>query len=371
MDSSSSRKTGKNENAIKTLEKLKSIIGRHPQAQIFFNDIEIKSLEINMKKTQIKRLSKELDNLDSTSYDTATKRAELEEHISKLYDECTALSEERKLSRNSMKRLLNNPTYNEFIDNLTTRNNLQKDINKLLNGDKTELSEQEKKSDEELDNKDQDVDIVDIWSKSDHQNQEAESEQELPSESPEAESEQELPSESPETEPEQELPPESPETELEQELPPESQEIRLKHELPPQDSEVRLEQELSLEDSDDELSLENEKYDVSRDKNNTYVSDKQGNKMAIINELYSSQNHSNPILRRVGNFFKNLKDKIFGRKNNSSYYYSDTENIVENSMRDELKVLIIEDDKVSSKSKKRNDRMRYRHIEKETDEEIR
>jgi len=111
-----------------TMEQLKNIIERHPQAQIFVNNIETKSLEISKRELEIKDIDKKIDELDPADPNYATEKAKLDGDKAKLEGECNTLKGERQTERDGLKKLLNNPKYNEHIDNLTTKNALDKDI---------------------------------------------------------------------------------------------------------------------------------------------------------------------------------------------------------------------------------------------------
>lgn len=112
-----------------TLEQFKNIIAKHPQAQIFVNNIENKSLEISKRELEIKNLDKKIAKLDPKDSNYATDKAKLDGDKAQLEYECRTLKSERQSERDGLKKLLNNPKYNEHIDNLTTRNKLDKDIN--------------------------------------------------------------------------------------------------------------------------------------------------------------------------------------------------------------------------------------------------
>jgi len=112
-----------------TLVELKNIIQKHPQAQIFVNNIETKSLEISKRELEIKNIQEKIDKLDPKDPNYASDKAELEGDKTKLEGECTKLKGDRQTERDGLKKLLNNPKYNEHIDKLTTRSELDKDIN--------------------------------------------------------------------------------------------------------------------------------------------------------------------------------------------------------------------------------------------------
>ena len=127
-----------------TLIQLKSIIAKHPQAQIFVNEIENKSLEISKREVQIKDIDEKIAKLDPEAPDYAAEKASLEADKVKLDGECVTLKAERKSSRDNLKKLINNPKYNEHIDNLTTRAKLDKDINnanRLINRSENKIKD--------------------------------------------------------------------------------------------------------------------------------------------------------------------------------------------------------------------------------------
>lgn len=108
---------------------LKNIIDRHPQAIQFVNEIETASLQLSKKEIEIKDIQDQIDKLDPKDPDYATEKAKLEVDKTKLEGDCSSLKITRQSSRDQLKKLLNNPKYNEHIDNLTTRSALDKNIN--------------------------------------------------------------------------------------------------------------------------------------------------------------------------------------------------------------------------------------------------
>ncbi len=111
------------------LEQLKNMIGKHPQATVIVNTIENKSFEINKKESEIKDIDAKLSKLDPADSNYATDKAKLDSDKAKLEGEHKTLVGERQVERNNLKKLFNNPKYNEAIDNLTTRSALDKSIN--------------------------------------------------------------------------------------------------------------------------------------------------------------------------------------------------------------------------------------------------
>lgn len=111
-----------------TMEQLKNIINKHPQAITYVNFIEGSSLEISKNELKIENIQKKIDELDPKDYNYVSEKAKLDGEISKLKAECKTFETVRTSSRNELKKLLNNPKYNEHIDNLTTRKALDKDI---------------------------------------------------------------------------------------------------------------------------------------------------------------------------------------------------------------------------------------------------
>ena len=110
------------------LEQLKNMIEKHPQAIMIVNNIENKSLEISKKDSEIKDVEEEIDKLDPTDPNYAIDKAKLDADKAKLETERKTLAGERQTERNNLKKLFNNPKYNEEIDNLTTRAALDKSI---------------------------------------------------------------------------------------------------------------------------------------------------------------------------------------------------------------------------------------------------
>lgn len=111
-----------------TLLELRNILQKHPQAQIFVNNIENKSLEISKKELEIKSIQEKIDKLDPKDPNYASDKAKLEGDKTRLEGECTKLKVDRQTHRDGLKKLINNPKYNEHIDNLTTRSALEKNI---------------------------------------------------------------------------------------------------------------------------------------------------------------------------------------------------------------------------------------------------
>lgn len=111
-----------------TMEQLKNIINKHPQAITYVNFIEGASLEISKNELKIENIQKKIDELDPKDYNYVSEKAKLDGEISKLKAECKSFETVRTRSRNELKKLLNNPKYNEYIDNFTTRKALDKDI---------------------------------------------------------------------------------------------------------------------------------------------------------------------------------------------------------------------------------------------------
>lgn len=112
-----------------TLEQLKNMIAKHPQATMIVNNIENKSFEISKKDSEIKDVDKKIASLDPSDPNYAADKAKLDADKAKLEGEKTTLATERQTERNNLKKLFNNQKYNEAIDNLTTRTALDKSIN--------------------------------------------------------------------------------------------------------------------------------------------------------------------------------------------------------------------------------------------------
>ena len=110
------------------LEQFKNMIEKHPQAIMIVNNIENKSLEISKKDSEIKDVEEKIDKLDPTDPNYAIDKAKLDADKAKLETERKTLAGERQTERNNLKKLFNNPKYNEEIDNLTTRAALDKSI---------------------------------------------------------------------------------------------------------------------------------------------------------------------------------------------------------------------------------------------------
>lgn len=104
------------------------MIEKHPQAIMIVNNIENKSLEISKKDSEIKDVEEKIDKLDPTDPNYAIDKAKLDADKAKLETERKTLAGERQTERNNLKKLFNNPKYNEEIDNLTTRAALDKSI---------------------------------------------------------------------------------------------------------------------------------------------------------------------------------------------------------------------------------------------------
>ena len=129
-------------NKKSVLTELKNIIQKYPQAQIIVNNIENKTIEISGKEIELKNINKKIEdidkaisNLDPSDKDYASKEAKLQADKAKLSTDKTkiegennTLKADRQSERENLKKLLNNPKYNEHIDNLTTRNSLEKNI---------------------------------------------------------------------------------------------------------------------------------------------------------------------------------------------------------------------------------------------------
>ena len=112
-----------------TLEEFKKMIAKHPQATVIVNNIESKSIGIRQKETEIAAITKKISELDSHDPNYATNKAKLDADKAKLEGEKTILITDRDKERADLKKLFNNPKYNECIDNFTTRAGLDKDIN--------------------------------------------------------------------------------------------------------------------------------------------------------------------------------------------------------------------------------------------------
>ena len=112
-----------------TLEEFKKMIAKHPQATVIVNNIESKSIGIRQKETEIAAITKKISELDPHDPNYATNKAKLDADKAKLEGEKTILITDRDKERADLKKLFNNPKYNECIDNFTTRAGLDKDIN--------------------------------------------------------------------------------------------------------------------------------------------------------------------------------------------------------------------------------------------------
>lgn len=110
------------------LEQLKNMIDKHPQATMIVNKIENKSFEISKKDSEIKDIEEKIDKLDPANPSYATDKAKLDSDKAKLQTDRKTLIGERQTERDNLKKLFNNPKYNEEIDNLTTRAALDKSI---------------------------------------------------------------------------------------------------------------------------------------------------------------------------------------------------------------------------------------------------
>lgn len=149
MDEHTKRKIDKFEKQKQEQEKKKTIltelnnlIKRHPQAQATVKNIEDKSNEISKKEIELDEINKKIEdieqdisNLDPADKDYASKKASLENDRAKLSGDKTklegennTLKNERQAERTNLKKLFNNPKFNEYIDNITTMNSLEKDI---------------------------------------------------------------------------------------------------------------------------------------------------------------------------------------------------------------------------------------------------
>lgn len=109
-----------------TLEQLKNMIAKHPQATIIVNTIENKSFEISKKDSEIKEVDSKIAKLDPSNPNYATDKAMLDADKTKLEGERKTLVSERQTQRNNLKKLFNNQKLNGEIDNLTTRDALDK-----------------------------------------------------------------------------------------------------------------------------------------------------------------------------------------------------------------------------------------------------
>lgn len=111
-----------------TLLELKSLIQKNPQLELIISDIENKSLHISKKESQIKDIEKEIEELDSNDSNYANDMYRLTQVKLATEKEIEGLTAGRQEDRNKIKKQINNPKYNEEIDNLTTKNNFDKKI---------------------------------------------------------------------------------------------------------------------------------------------------------------------------------------------------------------------------------------------------
>lgn len=112
-----------------SLEQLKNMIEKHPQATIIANEIENESIKISKAEGKIKDIDREIAKLDQKAPDYTMKKADLELKKIKSIATRDAAKNVRQTKRDNLKKLFNNPKYNDAIDNLTTKASLDKDIN--------------------------------------------------------------------------------------------------------------------------------------------------------------------------------------------------------------------------------------------------
>lgn len=151
LDKNTERKVAKFEKQLEEQKKkkeeltqLKGIIDKHPQAQILVNNIENKTLEISKKELEIKSIQEKIDKLDPKDPKDAAEISKLEADKATLEGKCNSLKTERQADRDNLKKMLNNPKFNEHIDNLTTRSALDKNIkncDRLINRSENKIND--------------------------------------------------------------------------------------------------------------------------------------------------------------------------------------------------------------------------------------
>ena len=122
------KKNKEQEEKKENLEQFKNMIEKHPQAIMIVNNIENKSLEISKKDSEIKDVEEKIDKLDPTDPNYAIDKAKLDADKAKLETERKTLAGERQTERNNLKKLFNNPKYNEEIDYFNNKANVLRDV---------------------------------------------------------------------------------------------------------------------------------------------------------------------------------------------------------------------------------------------------